>query len=60
MQHANRLYNPDVYHLSSQQSTLLSSRLMDMVYSNPWHPLAKKHLTTASAHGPASYGVATF
>ena len=49
-QDANRLYDPDLYHLSSQQSTQLSSRLMDLVYSNPWHPLARKHLTTASVH----------
>ena len=56
---ANRLYDPDLYHLSSQQSTQLSSRLMDLVYSNPWHPLARKHLTTASAHRPATSGMAT-
>ena len=55
-QDANRLYDPDLYHLSSQQSTQLSSRLMDLVYSNPWHPLARKHLTTASAHSQATSG----
>ena len=46
---ANRLYDPDVYHLSSQQSSQLSSKLLDLVHSTPWHPLARKHLTTASA-----------
>ena len=53
-ENANRLYDPDLYHLSSQQSTQLSSRLMDLVYTNPWHPLARKHLTTASAYSPMS------
>ena len=57
-QNANRLYDPDIYHLSSQQSTHLSSKLMDLVYSNPWHPLARKHLTTASAFSTLPYGVA--
>ena len=45
---ADRLYDPDVYHLSSQQSSQLSSKLLDLVHSTPWHPLARKHLTTAS------------
>ena len=45
---ANRLYDPDVYHLTSQQSSQLSSKLLDLVHSTPWHPLARKHLTTAS------------
>lgn len=32
---------------------------MDLVYTNPWHPLAKKHLTTASAYSPATSGMPT-
>ena len=54
---ADRLYDPDVYHLSSQQSSQLSSKLLDLVHSTPWHPLARKHLTTASAQAVQARGV---
>ena len=54
---ADRLYDPDVYHLTSQQSSQLSSKLMDLMHSTPWHPLARKHLTTASALAVQARGV---